>query len=91
VEIGLMGGASAELPLRTLLVRHLTITGSTLRPRSAEEKGTIAAALEREAWPLLAAGRVRPIVDSAFPLEEAARAHARLESGAVIGKVVLDV
>ena len=78
-------------PLRPIMTERLTITGSTLRPRSPQEKGAIAAALEREVWPLVEDGRVRPIIDTVYPLEEAARAHARLESGDAIGKVVLDV
>lgn len=89
VQIGMMGGSRAEISLRTLLLRRLTITGSTLRVRTPEEKGAIAAALEREVWPLLAAGTIRPVIDSVLPLGEAAEAHRRLESGQVIGKLVL--
>ena len=91
VQIGLQGGASAEVPLRPIMLRRLTITGSTLRIRSAEEKGAIAAALEREVWPLLESGRVRPVIDAVLPLSEAAEAHRRLEAGEVIGKIVLKV
>ena len=89
VQIGLQGGATAEVPLRSIMLRRLTITGSTLRIRSAEEKGAIAAALEREIWPLLESGRVRPVIDATLPLAEAAEAHRRLEAGDVIGKIVL--
>ena len=89
VQIGVMGGASAEISLRAILLKRLTITGSTLRIRTPAEKGAIAQTLEREVWPLLAAGQVRPVVGHAFRLSEAAQAHARLESGDVIGKVVL--
>jgi NADPH2:quinone reductase len=89
VQIGLQGGASAEVPLRTIMLRRLTITGSTLRIRTPEEKGAIAAALEREIWPLLESGRVRPVIDAVLPLAEAAEAHRRLEAGDVIGKIVL--
>ncbi len=89
VQIGLQGGASAEVPLRPIMLRRLTITGSTLRIRSAEEKGAIAAALEREVWPLLESGRVRPVIDATLPLGDAAEAHRRLEAGEVIGKIVL--
>ena len=81
VQIGLQGGASAEIPLRPIMLRRLTITGSTLRIRTPEEKGAIAAALEREIWPLLESGRVRPIIDARLPLAEAAEAHRRLGSG----------
>ena len=89
VQIGLQGGASAEVPLRPIMLRRLTITGSTLRIRTPDEKGVIAAAVEREVWPLVEAGRVRPIIDVRLPLAEAAEAHRRLESGDVLGKVVL--
>lgn len=89
VQIGLMGGATAEISLRTILLRRLTITGSTLRARTPDEKGTIAAAIEREVWPLLDAGRIRPVIDTAMPLAQAAAAQARLERGDVIGKLVL--
>ena len=89
VQIGLQGGATAEIPLRPIMLRRLTITGSTLRIRTPAEKGAIAAALEREIWPLLESGRVRPLVDVTLPLAEAAEAHRRLEEGSIIGKVVL--
>ena len=89
VQIGLMGGATATIPLSPILLRRLTITGSTLRARTPEEKGAIAAALEREVWPLLAAGRVKPVIDRTFPLAQAADAHSALESGQVFGKIVL--
>jgi NADPH2:quinone reductase len=86
-----MGGGQATIPLGPIILRRLTITGSTLRIRTAEEKGAIAAALEREVWPLLASRRVAPVVDRTFPLEAAADAHRALESGGVVGKVVLTV
>jgi NADPH2:quinone reductase len=89
VQIGLMGGAAASISLAPILLRRLTLTGSTLRIRTPEEKGAIAAALEREVWPMLAAGRVRPVIHATFPLEQAADAHRLLESGQVVGKVVL--
>jgi NADPH:quinone reductase-like Zn-dependent oxidoreductase len=73
------------------MLKRLTLTGSTLRIRTPAEKGAIARALEAEVWPLLAAGRVRPVIDAIFPLADAAAAHARLESGEVIGKIVLRV
>jgi putative PIG3 family NAD(P)H quinone oxidoreductase len=91
VQIATMGGATATISLLTVLRKHLTITGSTLRPRSPAEKGAIAAALEREVWPLIESGVVRPAIDSRFALADAAAAHVRLESGRAIGKVVLDV
>jgi putative PIG3 family NAD(P)H quinone oxidoreductase len=89
VQIGLQGGADTTISLRPIMLRRLTITGSTLRIRTPAEKGAIAAALEREVWPPVAAGRVRPIVHRTFPLGQAADAHRLLESGEVIGKIVL--
>jgi putative PIG3 family NAD(P)H quinone oxidoreductase len=89
VHIGLMESETATIDLRRLLGRRLTMTGSTLRPRSVDEKGRIAAALAREVWPLLEAGRVKPIVYRTFPLAEAAAAHRLMESSEHIGKIVL--
>jgi NADPH2:quinone reductase len=92
VQIGLMGGTSLPtIDLNQVLRRWLTITGSTLRPRSVEEKGSIAAALEREVWPLFESGRVKPIVYRTFPLADAAEAHRLMESSEHIGKIVLTV
>jgi NADPH2:quinone reductase len=91
VQVGVMGGATAEISLRTILLKRLTITGSTLRIRTPAEKGAIAAALEQRVWPLLESGRVRPLVDATVPLAEAARAHRQLEAGEVVGKIVLMV
>jgi NADPH2:quinone reductase len=73
------------------MVRRLTITGSTLRPQSDAAKADIAAQLAEHVWPLLDAGRIAPVMDRVFPLEEAAAAHARMESSAHIGKIVLNV
>jgi NADPH2:quinone reductase len=89
VQIAVMGGTMAEIPLRTVMVKRLTITGSTLRPRTPAQKGAIAAALEREIWRLVETRRVKPVIDSVHPLDRAADAHRRLESGDAIGKVVL--
>jgi putative PIG3 family NAD(P)H quinone oxidoreductase len=89
VQIGLMGGETATFDLRRVLGRRLTITGSTLRPRTVEEKGQIAAALEREVWPLLEQGIVKPIVHRTFSLHDAAEAHRVMESSEHIGKLVL--
>ena len=91
VQIGLQGGAKANINLTAVMQRRLTITGSTLRPRSVVEKGTIASALEAHVWPLLSSGTVAPIVYRTFPLAQAADAHRLLESGEVIGKLVLVV
>jgi putative PIG3 family NAD(P)H quinone oxidoreductase len=89
VQIGLMSGDAAPVDFRRVLGRRLTITGSTLRPRTVAEKGAIAAALHREVWPLLERGRVKPVVYRTFPLREAAAAHRLMESSEHIGKIVL--
>ena len=89
VQIGLIGGSRAQVDLRAVLQRRLTLTGSTLRPRSVEDKGALARELEARVWPLLSSGVVRPIVNAIFPLREAADAHRMLESGDFIGKIVL--
>jgi putative PIG3 family NAD(P)H quinone oxidoreductase len=91
VQVGVMGGATAEISLRQILLKRLTITGSTLRIRPPREKGLIAAALEREVWPLFESGRVKPLVTVTIPLDRVAEAHRQLEAGGVIGKVVLTV
>ena len=84
-------GAKAELNFASAMVKRLTITGSTLRPQSVEAKARIAADLRREVWPLIEAGRLAPVMDRTYPLEAAAEAHARMESSAHIGKIVLTV
>lgn len=89
VQIGLIGGAKAQIDLRRILQGRLTLTGSTLRPRSVEEKGALARELEANVWPLLEAGTVKPVLAETLPLEQAAEAHLLLEAGEVIGKIVL--
>jgi NADPH:quinone reductase len=89
VQIATLGGAKAQIFLPAIMQRRLTITGSTLRARSVVEKGAIAAALRASVWPLLDAGRVRPVVFRTFALNDAAEAHQLMESGAHIGKIVL--
>jgi putative PIG3 family NAD(P)H quinone oxidoreductase len=89
VQIATMGGRTATVPLWVIMAKRLTMTGSTLRPCTPAEKGAIAAALEWEVWPLLASGRIQPVVGRILPLEQAAEAHRALEQGEVIGKVVL--
>ncbi|MFC5485856.1 NAD(P)H-quinone oxidoreductase [Microvirga aerilata] len=89
VQIAFLGGGKAEVDFRRLMVKRLTHTGSTLRPRSAAEKAAIARSLESRVWPLLAEGRCRPVMDSAFALEDVAQAHARMDGGEHIGKIVL--
>jgi putative PIG3 family NAD(P)H quinone oxidoreductase len=90
VLIALQHGAKAELNFATVLFRRLTITGSSLRPRTVEQKGAIARALREHVWPLLESGQVRPVVHARFPLAEAAAAHRLMESSAHIGKIVLE-
>ncbi len=89
VQIAFLHGAKVELDLRPLMMKRLVHTGSTLRPRSAAEKALIADALHEKVWPLLASGRCKPVIDSVFPLAEVAKAHARMESSAHVGKIVL--
>ena len=91
VQIAFLTGPKVELNFAEVMTRRLTITGSTLRPRSTEAKATIAAELEQQVWPLLAAGRIAPVMDSEFPLDQASAAHARMEGSSHIGKIVLRV
>ncbi len=91
VLIALQRGARAELNFATLLFRRLTVTGSSLRPRTVEQKGAIARALRERVWPLLESGQVRPVIHARFPLAEAAAAHRLMESSAHIGKIILEV
>ncbi|QIX59906.1 NAD(P)H-quinone oxidoreductase [Hymenobacter sp. BT18] len=91
VFINAMQGPKAEFNALDVMRRRLTVTGSTLRPRSAEFKAALAAAVEQHVWPLLAAGRFRPVIYRRFPLAEAIAAHQLMESSAHIGKIVLEV
>lgn len=91
VQIGLQGGAKAQVNFAHVLQKRLTLTGSTLRARTPEEKGRIARALEEHVWPLLATGIVKPIIHATFPLAEAAEAHRMLDASTHIGKIVLTV
>jgi NADPH:quinone reductase len=91
VQIAFLKGAKVEMDFRNLMMKRLTHTGSTLRPRSLAEKAEIARALEAQVWPLLAEGRCRPVLFKRFALAEAAKAHHLMESNAHIGKIVLDV
>ena len=88
VQIAVQKG---EINLAPLMMKRLTLTGSTLRPRSVAEKAGIAAALEKRVWPLISAGGVRPVMHATFPLEAAAEAHRLMESSTHIGKIVLEV
>jgi len=91
VQIAFLQGPKAEVNFAPLMTRRLTITGSTLRPQSDLAKARIAESLREQVWPLLDAGRIGPVMDSEFPLAEAAQAHARMEKGDHIGKIVLKI
>jgi NADPH2:quinone reductase len=87
--IAFLGGTRTTLDMSDILFRRLTITGSTLRPRSIEYKTQVAVALKERVWPLIEAGRIRPVIYRTFPLAEASKAHALMESSAHVGKIVL--
>lgn len=91
VQIAFQGGAKTEADFTQLMIKRLTHTGSTLRPRPVSFKAQVAAELEDKVWPLLAERRVAPVMDMIFPLSEAWRAHERMEAGEHVGKIVLDV
>ena len=91
VQIAFLQGSTVSLDLMQVMTRRLTVTGSTLRPQSRSAKAAIARALEAEVWPHLESGAIAPVMDSVFPLARAAEAHARMESSANIGKIVLEV
>jgi NADPH2:quinone reductase len=91
VQIAFAFGGKVEIDLQTMMNKRLFHTGSTLRPRSVAEKAAIADALYEKVWPLVAASRCKPVIDSTFPLAEAAAAHRRMESPAHVGKIVLTV
>jgi len=89
VQIAFQGSPRASVDFRRIMLKRLHHTGSTLRSRSIPDKAAIAQAVERHVWPLIAASRVRPVIDSTFPFRDAAKAHARMEESAHIGKIVL--
>ena len=91
VTIAVQGGVRAELNMADVMRRRLMLTGSTLRPRSDDFKALLADEIARNAWPLVTDGNLRPVMDKVFPLAEAAAAHARMESGEHVGKIVLKV
>jgi putative PIG3 family NAD(P)H quinone oxidoreductase len=91
VSIAVQRGASAEIPIFDVMRRRLTLTGSTLRPRSVEFKTMVADEIARTVWPYVEGGRLKPVIDSTFPLTEANAAHERMEAGENIGKIVLEV
>ena len=89
VFIAALGGGEISFPVFRLMQKRAVVTGSTLRPRDADEKARLAAAVERVVWPWIEAGKVKPLVDRTFPLAEAGKAHALMESGDFVGKIVL--
>jgi putative PIG3 family NAD(P)H quinone oxidoreductase len=89
VQIAFQGGHTAEIDLRPIMMKRLTVTGSTLRARPADEKARLARAVEESVWPWIANRWMRPAIDATFPLADAAAAHARLEQGTHVGKIVL--
>ena len=89
--IAFLGGTRATIDMTDILRRRLTITGSTLRARSVEVKGAIAQSLKQKVWPLIEAGRIKPVIYRTFRLEEASAAHALMESSAHVGKIILEV
>lgn len=91
VTIAVQGGAKAEINMAVVMRSRYTLTGSTLRPRSAEFKALLTQEIARNVWPLVEAGKLRPVMDTTFPLAEAAAAHMRMEAGAHVGKIVLEV
>jgi NADPH:quinone reductase-like Zn-dependent oxidoreductase len=91
VSIAVQRGATAEVPIFDVMRRRLTLTGSTLRARSIEFKTMVADEIAKTVWPYVEGGRLKPLIDSRYPLAEAAAAHARLEAGEHVGKIVLEV
>jgi NADPH:quinone reductase len=91
VTISMLGGSRAEINMSTVLPKRLTLTGSTLRARTVAQKAAVADAMRRNVWPLLAAGRARPVIYQTFPLAQASEAHRLMESSSHIGKIVLTV
>jgi putative PIG3 family NAD(P)H quinone oxidoreductase len=91
VSIAVQRGPTAEIPIFDIMRRRLTLTGSTLRPRTVEFKTMVADEIARSVWPYVEGGRLRPVIDSIYPLSDAAEAHARMEDGNHMGKIVLEV
>ena len=91
VSIAFQRGAKTEIAIADVMRRRLTLTGSTLRPRPVEFKTMVASEIAHTVWPYVEGGRLKPVIDSTFPLSQAADAHARMESGEHVGKIVLEV
>lgn len=91
VTIAVQGGLEATINMAQVMSRRLMLTGSTLRARSVEFKGLLADEIQRNAWPFVEQGKLRPVMDQSFPLAEASAAHTRMEAGAHIGKIILEI
>jgi NADPH:quinone reductase len=91
VSIAVLNGRKTELFIPLIMMRRLTLTGSTLRPRPVMFKSLVAEELARTVWPHVEAGRLKPVIDTVFPLADAAKAHALMDSGAHVGKIVLQI
>ena len=91
VTIAVLGGMNAEINMAKVMAKRLILTGSTLRARPDEFKALLADEIHANAWPLVEEGTLRPVMDRSFPLSEVATAHARMEAGEHIGKIVLDI
>ncbi|MBK5265381.1 MAG: zinc-binding dehydrogenase, partial [Alphaproteobacteria bacterium] len=91
VSIATQRGVKTEIPLLEIMQRRLTLTGSTLRPRSVSFKTLVAEEISRVVWPFVEDGKLHPVMDRAFPLAQAAAAHARMEAGEHVGKIILMV
>jgi NADPH:quinone reductase-like Zn-dependent oxidoreductase len=91
VQIATLAGPTSTITLPRLMMKRLSLTGSTLRPRTREVKARFACALEKKVWPLLNAGRIKIVMDSTYPLSDAAGAHRRMETSQHVGKIVLTV
>jgi NADPH:quinone reductase len=89
VSISFLKGSRVEIDLMPMMLKRLTLTGSTLRPRTIEEKAAICRALEKKVWPLIESGTLKPHIHATFPLHQAADAHALMETSRHIGKIVL--
>jgi NADPH:quinone reductase-like Zn-dependent oxidoreductase len=89
IHIAFGRGAEVMLDLRKVMSKRLVITGSTLRPRSVEEKTRLRDGVEQYMWPLFVSGKMRPVIDSVYPMEQAAEAHRRMESSQHIGKILI--
>ena len=91
MSIAVQRGATAEIPIWTVMAKRLVLTGSTLRARSVEFKSALAADILEKVWPHVVAGRLKPVIDSTFPLSAAADAHRRMESSEHVGTIVLKI